>query len=173
MKFCQDPRYSCIAEQYLIELGHVDDIPDEVREPNFQALAEMAKWLAHPMEFGKPPDKVELYDTREIYWPPTDDKRQVWLVKYTYEEDSAGNPDIGIGMVGSDTFAHYNEETKDLAPEDLYGIHCCWELESSGDDRAPDNMTAKEGRNDSSAVEPGVLSEMLMQSFGYRDCGHL
>ena len=37
-------------------------VPPEVRTPDFQALAELCGWLAHPMEFGALPDAVELFD---------------------------------------------------------------------------------------------------------------
>jgi hypothetical protein len=36
-------------------------------------------------------------------------------------------------MVGAATFALFGEATADLPPEDIYGLHCCWELGSAQD----------------------------------------
>jgi hypothetical protein len=144
---CEDPNQSLMARQYLEELGHADRIPAQALEPDFDALAQMCRWLGHPNEFGEPPTEIELYDAREIHWPPTDDERRVWLFKYTYAgRGEAGADEVGLGMVGSITFALFGETTPDMAPEDAYGVHCCWELEVNDDPRAPKKRSAKAGR---------------------------
>lgn len=144
--FCLDPRCSRTAGLLLEQLGHAARIPEEVRRPDFQAVTEMADWLAHPNEFGRTPDHIELLDTRELFWPPTNDRRQVALIGYTYNGDDGSEPDRGVGMVGSVTFALFGESTVDLSPEDVYGLHCCWELEMNEDNRAPKKRTAQSGR---------------------------
>jgi hypothetical protein len=142
-----DVRMSVTARHYLEELDRLDVMPDEANDPNFQAMARMCDWLAHPNECGRPPDEIDVYDTREMYWPPTDDTRQVWLFRYRYKNANRdGTDDVGISMVGSVTFALFGEATADLCPEDVYGLHCCWELECNQDPRAPDKRTAKAGR---------------------------
>ena len=146
-RWCLDPRYSTTASQYLSELDREDAIPDEAQEPDFVAKAEMCQWLAHPQEFGRPPSEIELYDTRTLHWPPTDDRRQVWLFKYHYaptEDDE--EEDVGIAMVGSVTFALFGEATADLSPVDVYAIHCCWELEMNSDQQAPQKRSVEAGR---------------------------
>jgi hypothetical protein len=146
-QWCLDVNLSRTACAYLEELGFEDEVPQECRDPDFRAMAEMCNWLAHPMEFGRPPDKIELYDKRELYWPPTNDRRPVWLFKYTYlPKNESGEPDIGIAMVGSVTFALFGEATEDLSPEDVYALHCCWELEANEDPRAPTERTPQNGR---------------------------
>jgi hypothetical protein len=145
-ELCLDPRSSLTAQQYLEELGRTDQIPAQAQQPDFRAVAEMANWLAHPMEFGRSPDGIKLYDTRELRWPPTRDTRQLWLVEYSYSNKETGEPDRGVGMVGSITFALFGETTTDLLPEDIYGLHCCWELERNGDIRAPKERSAQAGR---------------------------
>jgi len=144
-EFCRDPNHSTTAQQYLSELGAADEIPEPCKDPNFQALAEMAHWLAHPQEFGRPPTRMEILDTRELHWPPTEDERRLWLVKYTYDEPGE-ETDIGVGMVGSITFALFGEATIELSPEDIYGLHCCWELQAREDPRAPEERTPAIGR---------------------------
>jgi hypothetical protein len=146
-RMCEEPNYSLTAQQYLEELGQANRIPAKALEPDFDAMAQMCRWLAHPHEFGDPPTQIELYDTRELDWPPTRDRRRMWLFKYTYagrNEDSTD--EVGLGMVGSITFALFGETTAEMSPEDAYGIHCCWELEVNDDPRAPKTRTAKAGR---------------------------
>lgn len=146
-RLCEDPAHSLMAQQYLTELGHEDRIPESAKDPDFQACAGMCQWLAHPSEFGAPPSNIEQYDCRELDWPPTNDRRWVWLFKYTYTgHNEDGSDEVGIGMVGSTTFALFGESTANMSPEDVYGLHCCWELEMNEDPRAPKKRTAKAGR---------------------------
>ena len=145
-ELCLDPSFSATAQRYLTELGHEDWIPESALEANFRAIAEMANWLTHPSEMGRPPDSIELFDTRELHWPPTNDTRRLWLVKYTYQKEGDSAPDVGVGMVGSVTFALFGEATADLSAEDLYGLHCAWELECNRDERAPAKRTPQSGR---------------------------
>jgi hypothetical protein len=154
-ELCLDPSYSHTAQQYLEELDQSDKIPDKAKQPDFRALAEMANWLAHPNEFGRPPDKIELYDTRDLYWPPTKDKRRVWLAKYTFSDEKGGEPERGVGMVGSVTFALFGEATIDLSPEDIYGLYCCWEMQWKKDTRAPKERSAEAGRTILGRHNPG------------------
>lgn len=145
-RMCEDPRHSLTARRYLDELGHGERVPAKAREANFEAMAQMCNWLAHPNEFGEPPTDITLHDTRELNWPPTDDRRRVWLFKYTYAGRNDGADEVGLGMVGSITFALFGETTPDMSPEDAYGVHCCWELEVNDDPRAPKKRSAKAGR---------------------------
>lgn len=146
VEFSLDPGLSLMAQSYLEELGFGHRVPSEAREPNFLALAEMANWLAYPTEFGRPPDEIEIFDTRELFWPPTNDRRQVFLIRYTYLSHDDEGPHSGIGMVGSVTFCLFSETTADMTAEELYGCHCAWELEMNGDSRAPKIRSADAGR---------------------------
>lgn len=146
-RLCEDPRHSLTAQQHLRDLDRADRIPPVAAEADFEALAVMCDWLAHAGEFTGPPTHIELFDTRELNWLPTDDTRQVWLLRYTY----AGlNPDgsdlVGLGMVGSIPVALIGEARADMSPEDVYGLHCCWELEVTDDPRAPEHRSAQAGR---------------------------
>lgn len=146
-RFCSDPNTSIVACTYLEELERAEVIPEACREPDFRAQAEMCHWLAHPNEYGEPPDEIRLIDTRELAWPPTRDRRQMWLFEYRYRaEDSDDEDDVGIGMVGSITFALFGEATGDLSPEEIYALHCCWELQVQDDPRAPSERTIEAGK---------------------------
>jgi hypothetical protein len=157
-EWCLNARYSQRARALLEELGYQDDIPAEAQDPDFQAMAEMCDWLAHPSEFGRVPDEIVLLNKRELHWPPTDDTRPLWLFTYTYRgTEPDEEPDTGVGMVGSITFALFGENTTDLSPEDLYGLHCCWELETNEDSRAPDKRTPEAGRRILAKHNPGFV----------------
>jgi hypothetical protein len=145
-EFCLDTNWSRLAVSYMEELGHPELVPDEARDPDFQARAEMCSWLAHPMEFGRFPDEIELYDKRRMFWPPTNDQRDLWLFKYRFSSDNGRGIKEGIGMVGSVTYALFGVSSANMCPEDVYGLHCCWELENKGDHRAPKQRNAATGR---------------------------
>ncbi len=46
---------------------------------------------------------------------------------------------------GSSTFALFGENFTYLTPEEVYGLHCCWELEMNGDTRAPLERNSENG----------------------------
>ncbi|PTL78563.1 HEAT repeat domain-containing protein [Vitiosangium sp. GDMCC 1.1324] len=141
----KDPKTRKRAMTYLEELGSQPAPVSEQERPQLDAMAEMSQWLEHPAEFGRVPDHLEVYDHRRLFWPPTNDERDVWLFRYRYE-DEEGTPEDGVGMVGSVTFALFGETTAELPPEDIYALHCVWELQQSGDERAPKERTAQAGR---------------------------
>ncbi|MGB0583349.1 MAG: HEAT repeat domain-containing protein, partial [Limisphaerales bacterium] len=64
-----DVNRSATARQYLEELKLVARIPKAALEADFVAKSEMVEWLSHPNEFGRPPDKISQFDSRELYWP--------------------------------------------------------------------------------------------------------
>lgn len=137
-KAALNPATSQRALAYLKEIGKTNLVPKEVNDPVFAAKSEMLSWLAHPMEYGRPPESIELWDRRTIYWPPTDDKRELFLFKYTYAPKKGGEaPDVGVGLVGSTTFSLFGETrpAPEGTPEDALAAHCVWELEGKGDPR--------------------------------------
>lgn len=152
---CADPRQASVAMAYLTELGADDRVPVHTRKPDFRAMAEMCTWLAHPSEFGRPPDEIALADTRELYWPPADDLRRVWLFRYEYLPEGDDDTEVGYGMVGSVTFALFGESTADRSVEEVYGLHCAWELEMNGDGRAPATRTPAVGVSILAEYNPG------------------
>lgn len=147
VEYVRDPRTAERAARYLAELGAEERIPDTSRDPDFQALAGMAQWLAHPNEFGRMPDGIEIALRRELFWPPTSDTRALWVLRYEYRVDD-GSVDSGYGLFGSTTWAMLDDETKAgmIEPLDVYALHCCWELESNEDPRAPKERSVAAGR---------------------------
>lgn len=144
LRQCMDVNYTLLAQEYLNELELGERIPEAVYSVDFYATAQMSRWLQHPSEFGRVPDRLDMFDKRTLYWPPTKDTRTVWLFKYTY--GTGKKADVGIGMVGSITFALFGETNATMAPEDIYALHCCWELEAEDDPRAPKKRSIAAGR---------------------------
>lgn len=143
---CLDVNTSVQARNYLAELGKKKLIPRAAREPDFAAMAEMCDWLQHPNEYGEAPDSIKLMDKRTIYWPPTNDTRELRLFSYAYEESKHRKErSEGVGMVGSMMWSMFDEITPSMKPEEIYGHHCCFELEVNEDPRAPKKRTGKAG----------------------------
>ena len=151
------------AIRYLEEVGLAKQIPAEARNPDFTAIAEMCNWIAHPSEYERPPDDIVQVDTRQLYWPPTHDRRQLWVFRYRYDKED-GEVNEGLGMVGSVTWAMFSSNTTELSPEDVYGLHCAWELIQNEDPAAPAEADIWAGRAVLARYNPGfgrVLLEVL------------
>jgi hypothetical protein len=143
---CKLPQQAFVAIQYLTELGAEGRIPLHARSEDFRAMSAMCEWLSHPMEFGRPPKEIRQIDTRELFWPPTNDRRRLWVFLYEYPPANCKTePDLGYGMVGSCTFALFGESTSNLSINQVYGLHCAWELEKNHDPRAPQKRTPDAG----------------------------
>lgn len=145
---CLDRDMSIQAQQYLKEIKQKKLIPKPATEPDFAAMAEMCNWLKHPNEYGEPPDTIELMDKRTIFWPPLNKKREMRLFSFVYNK-SKHRPkrDVGVGLVGSTTWSFFSTTKPSMKPEDIYGIHCCWELECNDDTRTPKKLAGKSGWN--------------------------
>jgi hypothetical protein len=120
--------YGRVAHEYLKMLGREDRVPAICHDENYQATVAMASWLAHPNEFGRPPDAIELIDSREMFWPPTGDQRRLWAFRYKYEGEDVEEPVVDYGMVGSTTFSVFEGYGDNPTPEDIYAAHCAWEM---------------------------------------------
>lgn len=110
-------------------------------QPEPMARREMIRWLSSGFEFGEPPTSLELWDRRTIYWPPTDDVRELFLYRYEYRPESPSEePRRGVGLVGSTTFSMYGAEAPQVTgtPEDALAAHCLMELAHENDARAED-----------------------------------
>ena len=144
---CLDAATFTTASSYLKELNLADHIPAAL-DADFTAEASARTWLAHPQEMGRQPDQIALFDSRLIDWPPTNDRRALRLFKYRYiSADRSKADDVGVVMVGgASTFALFSETTAQMSPEDVYALHCCWELQFIKDPRAPQKRAITEGR---------------------------
>lgn len=128
--FCRELEYSERAQRYLEEIGRGDVIPEETKAPDFRARAKFSDWLQHPNELGEAPDQVEVIDRRELQWPLEEEPRPFWLLRYTLRDATGLEPDdVGVGLVGSVTWCFFDPQMLRRPPEDVYAIHCAWEME--------------------------------------------
>jgi hypothetical protein len=124
---CLDLNLAERAMQCLRELGREDAIPS--MDDDFQVRSHFAAWLAHPFELGKPPDEVEVYDHRELAWPPDGERKGLWLLQYRMKDASGLKADnVDVGMVGSITFCLFSYGLEQRPPADGYAIHCFFEM---------------------------------------------
>ncbi len=128
-KACLDEKESVRAQQYLKEVEKSDQIPPAALEAKFAAKAKMTDWLQHPQELGEAPLTMEIYDQRELYWPPSKKKLMATLLKFSYKSEDKTK--VGYGMVGGMSWSSFKEYDTPPAPESLYLHHCTLELQRS------------------------------------------
>lgn len=129
IEYSKDYHYALKSINYLEELGLKKYLPESSKDKEFMALAEMSDWLRHPNEFGAYPDKAEIHDKRELFWPPLNQVKELFIVKYSYDFWNVdGTTEHGLGLVGSVTFSLFDVDTLDKSPLEIYAIHCAWEL---------------------------------------------
>ena len=121
------PQYSLIAQAYLVKSGLQAKIPAKAQGTEFCIRAIMANWLLDYMELDQPPDKVEVVHHRQLFWPPTHDMRDFWLVKFKVDEDLCGKSSEGVGLVGFGVREVFEKESLSLSAEELYGFYCARE----------------------------------------------
>jgi tetratricopeptide (TPR) repeat protein len=99
------------------------------KDPAARAVAELAEWLAFPTELGDYPDEIELVDHRTLLWPPRRKETALWLFRYRARDVwGLDEDDTGVGLVGSTTFCLFGYENHRRHPDDVYALHCAWEL---------------------------------------------
>jgi hypothetical protein len=146
-QLCLDARFADSAIEHLEKLGLAAHVPAKAREPGFRAMAEMCTWLSAPNEYGRPADEITEYDARVLNWPPTGDRRKLWIFKYRYAPDAARDEaEVNVGLVGSIIFSLFFVTSADMKPDEIYALHCCWELRTRGDPGVPEEISAAYGR---------------------------
>jgi hypothetical protein len=93
-------------------------------------MLAMAEWLSSPMEYGRLPSKVSVRARRTMFWPPTNDTREMFLIEYVYPD---ATPPIGVGCVGSSTFAFLTDELMNRTDDEMFALHCIFELREEWD----------------------------------------
>lgn len=153
------------ARDYLEELDHDGDIPKAALEPAFAAQAELSRWLQHPNELAAAPLSIEVYDHKKLFWPPTKDQREIWLIKFTYQFKDDAAPKSGYGCVGSMTWSSFEEHGTPPKPQELYLHHCALEMER---DKNRTEKAAKTGDARARALaalkkaNPGIFDSLFL-----------
>jgi hypothetical protein len=145
---CLDVNRSYETQLVLKEIGLEKHIPEASQKEDFLALAKTAHWLLSESPLRCSPDRVHLMESRELFWLPRHHPVRLYAVKYEFDHPQ-GELAIrdGIALVGSITHSLIGETNASMDLVDVYGLHCCWELEALNDPLAPRNRTLKTGRN--------------------------
>lgn len=114
------------ATHYLEELGLADEVPAAYRTPAAKAEGTLAQWLAAPLQFGLPPQALELIDERAQFWPGYEDRVECFLFRYGYA--LAQGEIRGVGVVGPLVQATACD-IDDLSPEDVYALFAGYQAE--------------------------------------------
>lgn len=143
---CRDAEFATTAKSYLEELGKSDAIPDEALDPEFTATADITDWLKHPNELGRVPETLKVYDTRTLYWPPSDKQLTVWLFEFTYRFGSSKDDPTktGYAMAGTTNWSFFDEFPEPPPAKQLYATHCAWELTNNSESFDDDPKTYTE-----------------------------
>jgi hypothetical protein len=152
-RWSEDTMWSRQACQYLRELHREDAIPEFARTPEFEGISALTAWLAHPDQLDCRPQRVEVIEQRELFWPPLGEKQLIQLVRY--EAEAPDGVQRGVGMVGDYTFALLDHPTEEMSVEDLYGLYCAWEMAYRQVEGAPEELDARAGREILARYNPG------------------
>lgn len=121
-EYCKDLFHSEAAQSQLEDLGRKDAIPKEVFEPEFAAKSDFANWLSHPNELGRPPDRLDVIDKRELRWPGKAKPQTYWLIRYSLIRED-GSEDASVGIAGPSSWCSFWDEYVHLPPADIYGAY--------------------------------------------------
>jgi len=130
VKLAEEPVARLRVLAYAQELGLVDRIDPQWQAPQARAEAQLAVWLAEPTQFGIPPQKLELFDERSMYWPGFPGAIDCFLFRYTYTVtvDGGERSLSNIGIAGP--LAHaFLADLADLPPDDIYAAYAGWQAE--------------------------------------------
>jgi hypothetical protein len=81
---------------------------------------EMSAWLAHPMEYGKPPLEIKEIHREKTAWPFTDGKVEVVFHEFKMDEQRSN-----IGMTGPITWS-FRTDLHGFSMEEIKKIYAGW-----------------------------------------------
>lgn len=171
---CKNVHTAKRGHGYLEELEQADRIPAETQEPKFLAMAEFSSWLQHPNELGVPPDELEVVDQRDLKWPFQDEATPFYVIRYLHrDKDGIEDDEIDCGLVGSMTWCFFYKNMHRRPPEDVYAIHCYFEMLQNeliieDDEINPIRYAAKVGKWDQEKLSESkiVCAARVSKKFG-------
>lgn len=125
-RFAKDPLLRSLLLDHLSGLGKQELFPEEYYTQYHYAESDLINWLCHPNEFGGPPEKIELIESRVVK-NSRNQTGTAYLFKYYYPDNYFGDGEKHGWMVGisgiyspredkiefldgeSITFSHFNK----------------------------------------------------------------
>lgn len=154
---CRDPLTAAAATAALRALGRAELIPPAASDPEYLARSQALAWLARHRD--RPQAALTLWDRRLLFWPPTGDRRELFLYRYRCAPAAPGEPEqAGVICTGSQTWDLIDDSAQAAAhrhpyaslrssdPADAYAAHCLWELRGQGDPRGLRDLAAMRRR---------------------------
>lgn len=88
---------------------------------NFEnpVIKKMVDWIEHPMEFNKKPDRIEIFDERDLFWP-TQKVEKCYLLKFSVNNDEY------VGFTGPISWCFIAIDFNKLTKDDLYIRYTGW-----------------------------------------------
>lgn len=149
------PELEARAHHYLTELGRQDLLDPVWNTEDGRARRQILNWLAHPDEFGRSPDHLEVRPAVTLVWPPSGETLPLRVFRYRYDGEESRE---GQGLHGSVLFA-LRRPTAQLTPEEVLALHCSWEIAQA------------EGRDDFSVEDGWARLAAQNPSFKPRSTG--
>lgn len=116
---------------YGEELGIEEQIDEVYRCAVSIAEAELVTYLADPSQFGIPPNRCELLDSRTLYWPGYEEPRNCYLFRFRYLYQLPDGKEAeyeNIGIAGP--LAHaFKADMCQLNIDDVYAAFAGWQAE--------------------------------------------
>ena len=82
-------------------------------------IKKMVEWIEHPMEFNKKPDKIEIFDERDLFWP-TQKVEKCYLLRFSVDNEEF------IGFTGPISWCFIAIDFNKLTKDDLYLRYTGW-----------------------------------------------
>ena len=120
----QDPVSRLRVLAYADEQGFLDQISLEYQGEIAIAESRLAIWLAEPDQMGLAPSRIELLDSREMYWPSYEHPIVCYLFRFWY--GTAENAFSNVGICGPMTHA-LSADLNHLSHDDLYAAFAGWQ----------------------------------------------
>ncbi len=120
----QDPVSRLRVLAYAEEQGFLDQISLEFQGEIAIAESRLAIWLAEPDQMGLAPSRMELLDSREMYWPSYEHPVVCYLFRFWY--GTSENAYSNVGICGPMTHA-LSADMNHLSHDDLYAAFAGWQ----------------------------------------------
>ncbi len=120
----QDPVSRLRVLAYADEQGFLDQISLEYQGEIAIAESRLAIWLSEPDQMGLAPSRIELLDSREMYWPSYDHPVVCYLFRFWY--GATDNAFSNVGICGPMTHA-LSADLNHLSCDDLYAVFAGWQ----------------------------------------------
>jgi hypothetical protein len=152
---------------YAEELGFKHEVSLELQGEIAIAESQLAIWLSEPDQMGLAPSKLELVDSRTMFWPSYDEPMNCYLFSYSY--GSGSNSHSNIGICGPLTYA-FPADLRHLPVDEIYAAFAGWqtvheEIYQMSPVRAQQRFP-NELRRLESCLEDDAFEDLKIQSVG-------